>query len=368
MSYGKFKQMANAPGKVLLLGGYSILEGYKGLSIAIVDNQNKGVITEVKKSDKIHIISKQFNLDVNPNTDSTNEKNRIIFTAYQIAKRYLQLKDINEKHRIYQIKNSHIFGNPEEKSGLGSSAAATVSLISAIMEVHDIYDKEMVHKLSQISHALATGKIGSGFDIATSVYGTNIYQRFDKNIMKHINQYNFEKILYKKWSGLKITPFNFDYELLIFNVIGKKTSTIKSVSSAKKLMEEKPETYKELIKEQADVEERAINAIRNKQENLIRKYINEARVIQRKISEEVEKIDKNFTPIEPPEFTPFMDKVMDENLAIASRCPGGGGYDGIVFVVDKYKDKENKKYINQILDIAKRCKIKLKYIESKTKN
>ena len=41
-----------------------------------------------------------------------------------------------------------------------------------------------MHNLSQLAHAVAQGKIGSGFDVSAAVYGSQIYQRF--------NQANFE--------------------------------------------------------------------------------------------------------------------------------------------------------------------------------
>jgi len=74
------------------------------------------------------------------------------------------------------------------KTGMGSSAALTTSLVGALLQwfgvVHldndslSIESKRIIHNLSQLSHAIAQGKLGSGFDVAAAVYGTQMYRRF----------------------------------------------------------------------------------------------------------------------------------------------------------------------------------------------
>lgn len=77
-----------------------------------------------------------------------------------------------------------------KKTGLGSSAALVTSLVASLL-VHfkvisdecSAKDLEIVHNLSQYCHCLAQGKIGSGFDVASAVYGSQIYRRFDPSPM-----------------------------------------------------------------------------------------------------------------------------------------------------------------------------------------
>jgi phosphomevalonate kinase len=91
------------------------------------------------------------------------------------------------------------------KTGMGSSAAMTTALVGAMLHFfrvvnlrddfrelrHDVHSahvnpaadtrsKSTVHNLSQLAHAVAQGKIGSGFDVSAAVYGSQIYQRFDQ--------------------------------------------------------------------------------------------------------------------------------------------------------------------------------------------
>jgi phosphomevalonate kinase len=107
------------------------------------------------------------------------------------------------------------------KTGMGSSAAMITSLVGALLQWFNVvhlsdsiedmvgsirerltnhiatsashvgaaYSKEfnirhfeedrtIVHNLAQLVHAAAQGKIGSGFDVAAAVYGTQVYRRF----------------------------------------------------------------------------------------------------------------------------------------------------------------------------------------------
>lgn len=92
------------------------------------------------------------------------------------------------------------------KTGLGSSAALITSLVSALLfhlhvisqtsfgESQDqspskepysgIEGKKLAHNLAQFIHCLAQGKIGSGFDIAAAVFGSQIYTRFNPEVIQ----------------------------------------------------------------------------------------------------------------------------------------------------------------------------------------
>ena len=41
---------------------------------------------------------------------------------------------------------------------------------------------EIGHNISQLAHSLAQGRVGSGFDISCSFYGSHYYSRFDPNL------------------------------------------------------------------------------------------------------------------------------------------------------------------------------------------
>ncbi|KAJ2376361.1 phosphomevalonate kinase [Coemansia sp. RSA 2607] len=72
------------------------------------------------------------------------------------------------------------------KTGLGSSAAMVTSLVAALLAhlrvttAHPLCaaDLRVVHNVAQLAHCLAQGKVGSGFDVSAAVHGSHVYRRF----------------------------------------------------------------------------------------------------------------------------------------------------------------------------------------------
>lgn len=84
------------------------------------------------------------------------------------------------------------------KTGLGSSAAMTTAVVAALLHYlgvvkissskdnrdrNDIADLDMVHKIAQTAHCIAQGKVGSGFDVSSAVYGSHRYVRFSPEVI-----------------------------------------------------------------------------------------------------------------------------------------------------------------------------------------
>ncbi|KQK22532.1 phosphomevalonate kinase, peroxisomal [Brachypodium distachyon] len=85
------------------------------------------------------------------------------------------------------------------KTGLGSSAAMTASVVAALLHYLGAVnlsclgqsssdsvtgrDLDLVHAIAQSSHCIAQGKIGSGFDVSAAVYGSQRYTRFSPEIL-----------------------------------------------------------------------------------------------------------------------------------------------------------------------------------------
>jgi phosphomevalonate kinase len=78
------------------------------------------------------------------------------------------------------------------KTGLGSSAAIVTSLTAALLSHYlppSLFDlttpqgRRVLHNLAQVAHCSAQGKIGSGFDVASAVYGSCLYRRFSPALL-----------------------------------------------------------------------------------------------------------------------------------------------------------------------------------------
>ncbi|NP_001355169.1 phosphomevalonate kinase [Zea mays] len=85
------------------------------------------------------------------------------------------------------------------KTGLGSSAAMTTSVVAALLHYLGVVslscpgqssgdntttrELDLVHSIAQSAHCIAQGKIGSGFDVSAAVYGSQRYVRFSPEIL-----------------------------------------------------------------------------------------------------------------------------------------------------------------------------------------
>ncbi|KAK2042075.1 phosphomevalonate kinase [Colletotrichum somersetense] len=81
------------------------------------------------------------------------------------------------------------------KTGLGSSAALVTSLTAALLTHHlptALFDltseagKYTLHNLAQAAHCAAQGKVGSGFDVAAAVFGSCRYRRFSPSLLSDL--------------------------------------------------------------------------------------------------------------------------------------------------------------------------------------
>ncbi|OZJ04641.1 hypothetical protein BZG36_02021 [Bifiguratus adelaidae] len=79
------------------------------------------------------------------------------------------------------------------KTGLGSSAALITSLVASVLVYFNVTstkdlsaheDRILVHNTAQLVHCLAQGKIGSGFDVSAAVWGSHTYRRFSPNVLE----------------------------------------------------------------------------------------------------------------------------------------------------------------------------------------
>ncbi|KAH7923401.1 Phosphomevalonate kinase [Leucogyrophana mollusca] len=91
-------------------------------------------------------------------------------------------------HNDVQLSEVH-------KTGMGSSAALITSLVSALLLRFSVIspsdfaetgsaDRRLAHNAAQFVHCLAQGKVGSGFDVAAAVFGSQLYTRFDPAVLQ----------------------------------------------------------------------------------------------------------------------------------------------------------------------------------------
>ncbi len=349
-----------APGKVLLLGGYAVLEYFPALSIAFCDRTGMGSEAEAEGGPRHWLVSREFGIECGIEEKSlfsaiglAPKSHRTALAACSAAIAYLKGSGHRPEPLKISLGNSRIFGTPEEKSGLGSSAASTVAAVGAVFLGNGLQPeehREEIHKVAQAAHAIATEKVGSGFDIATSAFGSIQYVRYEREFLEGalagINDSDFSERLAdtvrKRWPVLDIKPFSLrGYGLLVFNIRGAKTSTVSSVKAVRRLAEYVPELYRDRLREQAEAEALALKGLLKNDSSEIREGFHGARLAQRRMSDWVGRVGMmNFDQIEPPGATALIEEAEKAGVVVAGRCPGSGGYDSIAFVVSEGKEKE----------------------------
>jgi ERG8-type phosphomevalonate kinase len=372
--------IVTAPGKVLLLGGYAVLEGHQALSIALLDEKGMGATASASGSDAHRLVSREFSIDrrIDPRSllrdiAGAGKAEAIAVSAYCVALSYLKETGRALKPVTVELENSPIFGGKEDKSGLGSSAAATVALVGALMESAGMdieKERETMHRLSQISHAIATGKSGSGFDIATSAYGSILYRRFSAGCIDidlgRLDEEGFgrevARVAAKSWPGLEIKPRKLDgFDMAAFNIRGAKTSTISAVRAMRRLTEYTPEIYSIQIGKQAAAEAMVLEGLGKKDEAMVREGMHKAREAQRKMSEWIGRVGMlYFDPIEPKQLTALIERAEELDGVVAGRCPGSGGYDSVAFIVSR----RSAGLVDKIRKAGSDLGLKLEYIDA----
>jgi phosphomevalonate kinase len=349
---------ASAPGKILWIGGYSVLE--KG-NISFVTGVDKRVYAKADRlgSGNIHIVSKQFGIDISGGFDgskitfsrnmSEDEKkySKFVVTAAETSLRYLKYKGCDVSGIYLETISDPAFGVGGTKSGLGSSAAVTTAVTGAIFELHGMKiekNLDLIHKMAQYIHFRAQGKVGSGFDIAASCFGGHAYSRYSPDLIKDIPENaSIEQIagtVEKKWdyTAEKIgMPDNFI--VAMGNFVGTSASTSEMVKKINEWKATNTDAYKKLMHDMDESNKEAIRHLReinNGNKEAMEKFrhaFREGRALTKKLG------DLSGAPIETDDFTDIIDKT-ERNGAFVAKLPGAGGGDNISAICLSRGDKE----------------------------
>jgi len=153
----------SAPGKILWIGSYSVVFG--GLSHVIA--VDKRVKCEVAESNE-WVIETTYGTFRGYGNELTSSVIELMIKLFGNIGPY-KIKLINDPE--FQIDN--------KKTGLGSSAAATVALTAGLyFAINGRLDLMEIHRIAQIANYKRQGGIGSGFDIAAAVFGSIVYRKF----------------------------------------------------------------------------------------------------------------------------------------------------------------------------------------------
>ncbi|KAF3204129.1 phosphomevalonate kinase [Orbilia oligospora] len=381
----------SAPGKVLLAGGYTVLDpSCRGLVFALSARIHCVATPSQDPSappGKITVRSPQFQdaiweYQVSASDEDeaggkavsvvqTNEgdSNPFVLTTLKYTLSYLSLP-VPPPTTLTILADNPYYSQPPPpiprfnslpfpiksayKTGLGSSAALVTSLTSSIL-LHFLQNSSetklpphIFHNLAQASHCAAQGKVGSGFDVAAATYGSCIYRRFPPEILTAIpdpTDPEFTKILKetvnKPWTSMESTPITLPPQIgLVMGDVQCGSSTpgmVKTVLSWRKSGGEDAElVWKQLNSRNEDLIS-TIKDIINDSNNNNEDYIDTIKQRITAIREMVRELGtKAAVKIEPESQTKLLDAAAnDVEGVIGGVVPGAGGFDAVCFLYER---------------------------------
>ncbi|GLU05348.1 hypothetical protein SLE2022_224510 [Rubroshorea leprosula] len=276
------------------------------------------------------------------------------------------------------------------KTGLGSSAAMTTAVVAALLHYLGVVnlnfslrdqlengkdDFDVIHVIAQSAHCIAQGKVGSGFDVSSAVYGSQRYVRFSPEVLASAQavvkamplQEVIDSILKARWDHQR-TKFSLPplMTLLLGEPGSGGSSTPSMVGAVKKWQKSEPqnsqETLRKLSEANSELEthlsrlsklaEEHWDAYRSVIESCSRlkseewmqqasepvsqavvKALLGARDAMLGIRNHMRQMGKAAdVPIEPDSQTQLLDATMSMEGVLLAGVPGAGGFDAIFAV------------------------------------
>ncbi|KAI9027180.1 phosphomevalonate kinase [Phycomyces nitens] len=422
--------IASAPGKVLLTGGYLVLEQqFQGLVVGtsarfytiITPSDEPGIQVRSPQFEggnwKYTVGQSDFQLTPSPGTSynpfveaslrftlalvhekvgrsapgvlSTNCTITILGDNDFYSQRG-QLQTLGLDNSFESLAKLGPFSNTlsslksVHKTGLGSSAALTTSLVAALCvhfkaaDLDNNQDRTLVHNLAQFVHCFAQGKVGSGFDVSAAVWGSHRYRRFNPQVLSSIMDQQVNGAILLKhlsadsigWDN-EVVPFKLPpgFDLILADIdagshtpslVGKVLAWRKANPTAANALweelgayntkveqtlrdltaahEKEPELYKATIEkcschrasEWASFKD---NQIVSKMVQLVHDFGHVRRLLR-------EMSQQSNVHIEPVEQTELLDACLQVKGTVLAGVPGAGGYDAIFCIVLSEKAKQ----------------------------
>lgn len=328
----------SAPGRVGLIGGYSILE--KG-NVSYSFTVDARVHARIKPAEDgtIRIQTPQFALNTKanwkkevgkPHGEILLEKDEptaaFAKASIQAALEYLEFKKTKIKPFRLETASDAAFNIGGGKSGLGSSAAATVAMVHAVLLHHGVNDLKITHHAAQVAHSRAQGKVGSGYDIAACVFGSQEYERYSPALVD-----GFPANANTPWDDfvrpLEVPSF---FHLVLASFPNEGTATVGMTTLTSAWKKGHAQEYGELMQDLNDANVDAVAYMEQlltekTEENLglFRDFFESGRALTRQLGE------NSGAPIEPADVRQLIYDSLQHG-AFVCKAPGAGGKDNLV--------------------------------------
>lgn len=325
------------PGKLNIAGEFAVLEPHQNLITMAV---NRFVYTTIESSNQHLVTLENFGLHqlhwdyTNRHVHVAVDDTRVNFvkSAMEIALQFLEEQSIAWESFSLTVK-SELDDESGKKYGLGSSAAVSTSVISAILTyfLPERPTAKLVFQLAATSHVATQGN-GSGADVAASSHGGLLeYASFQAEWLSEAykNATDLHTLLQKNWKYLTIKPISIPSPIyMCIGWTGKPASTAKLVDQVLRLKLNDPQHFQLFLDESREAVAKIGTGLRNGQYSQLMQGIKENRRALQKVG------DKASVPIETPLLKTLCD--LAEQYGGAGKSSGAGGGDcGIAFMPTK---------------------------------
>ncbi|KAK3640321.1 phosphomevalonate kinase [Elasticomyces elasticus] len=336
--------------------GYRLTERDGGMKVTAlrVDADlklNRNIFVETTVSYALSYIASRTNPNISPTSITILADNDYYSTPADLA------------NGSSAAPRFHNFGVPitkAHKTGLGSSAALVTALTGALLSYYlpkETYHittdlgKRQLHNLAQAAHCAAQGKVGSGFDVASAVYGSCVYRRFSPSILSNHGEpgkSNFARQLRDIVDGTGQTCA-WDHEIakqgvqvpkglrLVMCDVSCGSQTPGMVKQVLAWRRDNPDEANEILGQLHENNTALADEMKAAAEDTqiqtadrygkVKARFHSIRALIRTMSE------KSGVPIEPPEQTKLLDACESVPGVIGGVVPGAGGYDAVSLLI-----------------------------------
>lgn len=245
------------------------------------------------------------------------------------------------------------------KTGLGSSAALVSSLVAAVLlhysppplDLASDRVKMQMHNLAQAAHSAAQGKVGSGFDVASAVYGSCIYRRFSPSVLEAVGELGQPGFVERLHASVEDRPPSPRWDTEIVKSAVAIPPGLRIVMCDVDCGSQTPGMVRQVLAwrtEKADESAKLWASLQAKNEALAHALVRAAdrardyqdlapRIleIRRLVQEESRQTG---VPIEPPILTKLLDECTALEGVVGGVTPGAGGYDAVALLIEDKPD------------------------------
>ena len=314
-----------APGKMILLGEYAVLEDAPALVCAV--NKFAAVTMEPLRGQEFRfsapsldltnlpfVITPKGHVRFDPSLPPVKLKRLELFS--KIFEYVYRKAGISARNGWFIEIDTDDFYSRElhSKFGFGSSAALCVALVTATVRAFDLrMSEQALFRLALEAHHYAQGKMGSGIDVAASFFGGYlIYRRvYEDDPIDKIPQ---------KISGCKGLYFK-----PVFT--GRSASTRKLVKGVSRLKEDFPDVYREIMEKLKQI---SVEGSEHFKEQNPQAFLNDVLLFYRTLKELG---DRSGMPIISETHQRIFNLAQKENVAYKPSGAGSGDI-GILFSED----------------------------------